>query len=137
MQLPPRAPTGRTRHGSRKRGSSPELGVRTNNSIDETRNARTLSQSGSGGNNVPLLNNTAQELLAFSSFLGERSFSGAERRSKKSSVASLGQMLEQPVIDVKIKGRGGLSNPEIKLSPRGGTGTGGSLELSREFQVAL
>lgn len=72
-------------------------------------------------------------MLAFSSFLGERSFSGADRRSKKSSLASLGQVLEQPVIDVRIKGRGGMSNPEIKVSPRGGASTTGVLELSREF----
>lgn len=78
-----------------------------------------------------------------SNFLNERSFSGGDRRSKKSSVASLGQLVEQPVIDIRIKGRSGFSNPDIKISPRGstaGNGTPSALQvadIAKEIQVAL
>ena len=48
IAIPPRYPAVRNYIPSRMRSSSPELGRGFSRSIDETRNARTLSTSGSG-----------------------------------------------------------------------------------------
>ena len=53
VAVPPRYPSVRNYVPSRKRCSSPELGRGFSKSIDETRNARTLSTSGSGMHKHP------------------------------------------------------------------------------------